>query len=520
MNLYPWQKECIKAWQNNHYHGIVNAITGTGKTVMALYAARFLENHLSSAGPLRVKIVVPTLPLTTQWAIAMKHVLPDCQSARESPGLYHGEQTDDPNRKYMIYIINSARYTLARHILSDIRNGYSVLLIADECHHYASTENRKIFDFLSAGFDLTDRYFSLGLSATPQVLDYDTVLAPALGKEIFRYGFLEAARKNNICKFAVYQIALSFSPEEMAEYQELTDRLAKTRSRLLASNPSLKYLDHFRFFSALRRMAGEKDNASRSLAALFLNLSYRRQGLNHMASARISCLLKLVRQLEPETRIIVFGERIRQAEKAYRLLSKQYPNQVGCYHSQMSRQARKNALARFRDGSQRILISCRALDEGIDVPDAVVGIVLSGSSVSRQRTQRLGRILRLQRGKHAACLYYFYVQESAEDSVFLSGQEENAAVCDLSYSTTEDTFIHPAYEAAATALLEEISQKNPGVGFMNEMRGCLLSGLVRSDWLLSPEVCTEKLSQAKNQREKNYWICMRMLSVRRMGRGT
>lgn len=48
----------------------------------------------------------------------------------------------------MIYVINSARYTLSRHILRDINMGYAVLLIADECHHYASAENRKIFEFL------------------------------------------------------------------------------------------------------------------------------------------------------------------------------------------------------------------------------------------------------------------------------------------------------------------------------------------------------------------------------------
>ena len=514
MNLYPWQKECIKAWQANHYRGMVNAITGTGKTFMALYGIRFLENHLP-AGALRVKVVVPTFALTAQWALAMQYALPDCKSRREKPGVYHSDQADDPNRKYMIYIINSARYTLARHILADIKNGYAVLLIADECHHCASPENRKIFDFLSAGIDLTNKYFSLGLSATPQVLDYDTVLVPALGKEIYRYGFSEAVRKNNICKFFIYQIALSFSPEELQEYQELTDRLAKTRQRLLACNPSLKYLDRFRFFGALKQMAGEKNNTSQTLSALYLNLSCRRQALNHMASSRLSCLQSLIRQLDERTRIIVFGERIKQAEMAYRLLSRQYPNQVGCYHSQMDGQARKNALARFHDGNQRILISCRALDEGIDVPDATVGIVLSGSSVGRQRTQRLGRILRKQSGKHAACLYYFYVRESTEDSVFLSDQEENAAVCDLFYSATEDAFIHPDYEAAAAAFLDEITQKESDESFINEIRCCLLAGLVRSDWLLSPDVCREKAGQAGSQREKNYWICMRRMAMRR-----
>lgn len=134
------------------------------------------------------------------------------------------------------------------------------------------------------------------------------------------------------------------------------------------------------------------------VAPLFLNLSYQRQALNHIVSSRISCPKSLVERLSFPTQVLVLCERIHLAEKACQILSAKYPNQVGRYYSEFNRQARKNALERFHDGNQRILISCRALDKVIDVPDASVGIILSCSSVNRQRIQRLGRILRRQDG--------------------------------------------------------------------------------------------------------------------------
>lgn len=516
MHLYTWQKECIRAWSANDFRGIANVVTGAGKTIMALYAARLLEKHLQTLSPpssLRIKIVVPTLPLAAQWALAMQISLPDCRPSSPGPGFHHSTRKDNPDRKHMIYLINSARYSLARHILADIRAGHHVLLIADECHHYTSPENQKIFDFLNPRIDLKGRYHSLGLSATPKSVENSSILTQALGREIYRYGFQDASLEKNICDFSIYQIALSFSPEEMGEYNEISDKLTHALSHLKQQYPFLKTLDRFRFFAAVRRIAGESEKDSVPWARIFLNLSYQRQSLSYMASSRIACAISLIEQLDPEERILVFGERIQQAETAYQTLARRYGNRVGCYHSRLNTQARKNILNRFHDGSLRILICCRALDEGIDVPDATVGIVLSSSSANRQRIQRLGRILRRREGKSAACLYYLYVRESTDNSAFLLDQNEPLRICNLSYDAAADLFTHPDYERFAAILLADVAATHSDPLFLRELRHCLEAGLVRPDWLLSEKECQENIRRAASQREKNYWICMR-----RMGR--
>ncbi|UCD10244.1 MAG: hypothetical protein JSU79_00715 [Dehalococcoidales bacterium] len=47
------------------------------------------------------------------------------------------------------------------------------------------------------------------------------------------------------------------------------------------------------------------------------------------------------------------------------------------------------------------IVTSKVLDEGIDVPDATLGVILSGTGSSREFIQRLGRLLRKKAGKEA-----------------------------------------------------------------------------------------------------------------------
>ena len=148
--LYKWQEECVKRWLANNGRGIVQAVTGSGKTLLALTAMEHLDRKLD--GKLHVKIVVPTSTLMRQWRQALlkylsaahsdstaaepdNTILQDADKIRNMIGLRGGGSKSSPEHKYMIYVINSARYELARQILTELKNGKYVLLIADECHH-------------------------------------------------------------------------------------------------------------------------------------------------------------------------------------------------------------------------------------------------------------------------------------------------------------------------------------------------------------------------------------------------
>lgn len=512
-NLYKWQEECLKCWFKNKGRGIVQAVTGSGKTLLALTAARQMAQERGKK--LHVKIVVPTNALMKQWERDLKEFLSDSSqpeyssiSLRDKIGLRGGGHKASPDCPYMIYVINSARYELARQILEELKRGEDVLLIADECHHYESSQNRLIFEFLPYIQPYEGHFFSLGLSATlpgGQALHY---LTSVLGNKIYHYGMTEASAGQTICQYDIYHIGISFRDEEQAAYDELTERISIQYQKLLHAFPSLNQMGIKDRYEFLRNVSRQKNRKLAAFASLYMNLSYKRKSLVCLASARIDCACDLIRRLDHKDKIIIFSERIEQAENLYQLLQKYNPGKAARYHSKMGTLANKNALERFRTGSIRILIACKAIDEGIDVPDASIGIILSGTSSQRQRIQRLGRIVRKCENKKGASLYYLHIEKTSEDSCYLPDVPIHN-LFHLEYDSILQKFHHPDYDKEADKLLDALRSAGSGEEQIQEAKRCLEIGCVRSDWILSPDDITEHIRQAKYTSDKNYWICMK-----------
>lgn len=514
MTLYPWQEKCLKRWFSNRGRGIVQAATGTGKTFLALTAIKYLEEKTGQE--LHVKIVVPTGTLLRQWNQSLQNFLiSSChiESAEMQGmiGLRGGGFHTAANRKYMIYVINSARYELARQILSDLKDGNAVFLIADECHRYESEQNRLIFEFLPFVKPYEDKFFSLGLSATLPSGHAKNYLTSVLGPEIYRYKIAQASAQSTVCQYEIFHIGLSFSQEELDEYQEITDRMRVLSRVLQKACPVLLYMSQKERFRQLRALAGEKRERIAKSASIYMNLSYKRKGLVCLASARINCACALVKRLPKEEKILIFSERILQAERLYQLLRSQYPGKVGCCHSRMGQQANQNTLNRFRDGEIRILISCKSLDEGLNVPDASIGIILSGTSAQRQRIQRLGRIIRKKEKKSSASLYYLHIMESVEDHYYLPDSGASR-ILELEYSADTQEFKNSSYETAARELLSDMQRKGADADQLAEILRCLDMGIVRSNWLSDIDGIEENIRKAKNVSDKNYWICMKKMA--------
>ncbi len=549
--LYPWQEECLQEWFANQGRGMVQAVTGSGKTLLALTAADRLEKKLSV--PLKVKIVVPTGALMHQWTRELKNYLqestlkpaepsapaqaeslPEAEGegsesavgirktpeetdpapARENPrqmiGLRGNGCNSTADHKYMIYVINSARYELAKQILADLAGGAAVLLIADECHRYVSEQNRLIFEFLSHSKPYENRVFSLGLSATLPSGRAQNFLTSVLGRPVYRFGFRQAIEMRTVCDYDIFNITLSFLPQEAEEYERTSDTMSYLYAKLADADPLLKELTRKEFFEELRLLTGDQDPEIAEAAKKYLICTYHRKNLVVLASSRIPCACDLIRKLPQTEKILVFGERIRQADDLYVRLQQEYPGRVARYHSQMGAQANANAMERFRNGEIRILVACKALDEGIDVPDASIGIVLSSTSVQRQRIQRLGRIVRNSKDKERASLYYLHLSYTSEEVWFLPDYGENRFF-DLTF-TSLGTFQNPPYDQAAQKLLLDFQRLGASRETLAEVRRCLQVGQVRADWCADPEELKHKIESAKDTAQRNYWICMLRLS--------
>ena len=501
MKLYAWQRECLTAWEDHHFRGIVHVATGAGKTVFALNA---IDLYLSRYPDARVKIVLPTIPLAQQWQTALLHHLKD-PSLR--PGFYGGGTRDRADRSVMIYIVNSARNTLADHIRRDFALGRRVLLICDECHHYRSPQNRLIFDFTHSSFASGGQYASLGLSATPFDSPDSTVLIDALGPVIYRYNVLQASADGIVSPFIISEVAVSFLPQEREAYQKLSLELMLLIRKILDLWPELRGLSSSAFMRAIQKKAGSAAMDPDNPAAAFLLKTWERKEISVLADARLLCGLALIAQLPEKERIIVFCERISQAERMARAIRHQYGQICAVYHSKMSGNARARNMEDFRNRTVRILVSCRCLDEGIDVPDASVGIVLSSAAVTRQRIQRLGRILRRAEGKVSASLYYLYIRESSEDAAYLPGLELGKTAS-LFFRSPEQSFENDLYLYAASKIMDGARSAGLTEVQLRELRRCLNEGLARTDYLLPAETQKKLLASAGDTHAKNYWHAM------------
>lgn len=382
-----WQLEALERWRNAQRRGIIAVVTGGGKTVFAEMCA---SDALRAFTDLRVVIVVPTVALVDQWAVSLQDDLgvPPAELA-----IFAGGATPEP-RLFNLMTLVSAREQ-APHISGLGRT----LLVVDECHRIGSPKNAKA---LSGRFTAT-----LGLSATPEREHdalFDEVIRPHLGDIVFSYDYPDALRDAVISPFALLNVKIDMTNEEQSQYDAISRRVAQLTAR---------------------QRAGEDVET-----ALKASLQ-RRARVSAMASMRIPVAARIVSD-QTDHRTIVFHESIDAAESIASLVGSR-GRRVATYHSRMGMAMRQSNLRLYKAGLVDVLVTCRALDEGVDAPDTSVGVIASSTSSVRQRIQRLGRILRPAPGKAEATLVTLYAT-SIEEQRLAEEAEENLSASSIDWS--------------------------------------------------------------------------------------
>ncbi len=118
--------------------------------------------------------------------------------------------------------------------------------------------------------------------------------------------------------------------------------------------------------------------------------------------------------MKKQKKTIVFTESISQADTICMKMNDLGYN-ASVYHTSVSKNIRSLTLSEFYDGTCRILVTCTALDEGLNVPDIEVAVIVSQTMSLRQRIQRVGRALR--RGKKRAKIYTIYITDDEKNTL-------------------------------------------------------------------------------------------------------
>ena len=370
MTPYPHQQEALAAWQAARGRGVVVLPTGAGKTLLGLLALSWAcRDGL---------ILVPTLDLMQQWYALLRAAFPD-QEIGLIGGGYH-----EP-RMLTIATYDSA----ARHIerLGD-RFG---LLIFDEAHHLPSEFYRSIAEFSLAPY-------RLGLTATPERSDgRDADLLELIGPVVYRRQ-PEQLAGDVLAAFQIRPVHVDLSPGERVAYQQALD---ERNAFLQAQRISLGTLEGWNRFV----MCSARSSAGRR--AMRAHRDARR--IAHATPAKLR-VLGMILANHPQAKTVIFTEDNATAyEVSQRFL-------IPCLTHQTLLKERQDILDRFKSSAYRAIVTSNVLNEGVDVPDASIGVILSGSASAREFVQRLGRILRRGNGKQAL-LYEVIARETGEERV-------------------------------------------------------------------------------------------------------
>ena len=365
---YPpreWQRAAFETWQRKS-SGVVSVVTGGGKTVFAqLCILDFIGKNPTG----KVFIVVPTTTLLDQW---ISSLIDELNVSADEISQFSGEKSSKKTSIINVLVINTARTKIEK-----LAGDHPSLLVVDECHRAGSPINAKS---IKGKFSAT-----LGLSATPEREGdngFYEHISPALGEIIFKYTYREAKRDKVICDFDLFNVQTKMSTDEEKEYNLLTKKIQKV-SHMVTT--------------------GKCDES------VLKNLLLKRARVSGNTAKRIPVAIKLA-SMNTGERTIIFHESIDAANMLFEALN-ELGKSVTVYHSRLGYNARRSNLLNYRQGVFDILVTCRALDEGMNAPETSVAIIASSTSSSRQRIQRLGRVLRPSPSKSSATIYTLYCTE-------------------------------------------------------------------------------------------------------------
>ena len=369
-DLREYQQEALDAWQDAGERGVVELPTGSGKTVIGIAAA------VACATP--TLIVAPTIDLVEQWR-------GELAAEFDRPiGQLGGDRQE-------IEAVTVATYDSAYLRAEELGNRFG-LVVFDEVHHLGGDGYRDIARLLVAPA-------RLGVTATFERPDgAHEVIEELIGSNVFGLDAEDLAGEH-LAPYDIRRIEVELTPDEREAYEQ-------------AQGTFVDYLRtsdiNFSSGSDYQKLVMRSGTDPRAREALLAKQRAREIMMN--SEAKVQKLADILDR-HREDRIIVFTA---HTELVYRLSERFL---LPAITAETGAEERRRIIQQFRDGRYSRVVAANVLDEGVDVPDANVGVILSGSGSEREFTQRLGRILRPTAELTRATLYELVSAETAEERV-------------------------------------------------------------------------------------------------------
>jgi superfamily II DNA or RNA helicase len=360
------QQAAFDAWLGVR-RGCIVMPTGTGKTEVALS----IMAHTAVA----TLVVAPIRDLMHQW------------HRRILTGLGYDAGIIGDNL-FRVKPVSVATYDSAYLHMDRLGDRFE-LIVFDECHHLPGPLRRDAAKMSAAPM-------RLGLTATPERSDdRHTDLSWLIGPIVYEMP-IAAAKGRTLADYEVVRIPVHLSRDEQARY----DRMARLVRRYVAQrreeDPDFSW----------DRLYAEKSPTPQARAAL--NAYRAKKSIEDRAEEKLRVLEDLFRLHVGEPCIVFAGSNAMARDVSRRFL-------IPCLLSHCGKTERRDILQGLDDGGYSAVVANRVLDEGVDLPEIKVAIVIGGTASTRQAKQRLGRVLR-KSGNARARLYEVVCAETNEES--------------------------------------------------------------------------------------------------------
>lgn len=349
-----YQLEALEAFKAAKGRGVVVLPTGAGKTWVGVMA---IEHYRRST-----LVIAPTLDLVRQWYDLLR------TSFRCEVGIVGGGSNE--LRPITVTTYDSA------HLHMEYFGSRFGLVIFDEAHHLPGESYAHAARACIAPY-------RLGLTATPERADgKEALLDELIGPIVYRKDIAELSG-TFLADYDVVRVTVELAEAERAEYEaERAIYTAFLRAQGIRMSTGSGWSDFVK--RSARSPAGR-----RAMGA------YRRQrDIAFAAPAKLDYLETLFNRHRQERLIVFSVDNATAYDVSRRFL-------VPVITHQTKVKERSEILERFSSGVYMAVSTSKVLNEGVDVPDAAVAVILSGSGSVREHVQRLGRILRPRDGKRA-----------------------------------------------------------------------------------------------------------------------
>lgn len=396
-----YQIAAIEAWTQGGMRGILEMATGTGKTK----TAKGCIQRVLDKGSALVVVTAPLEHIAKQWVSELDEWEPILASSNHD---WRSDVRSARNRKMLgkrdhlvvVAVQNTAASSDFASLLQEVSTVFDQsLIVGDEVHGLGATSFQNAMqDFYQC---------RLGLSATPhRYFDEEGTnrLLEFFGETVYTFSTSDALKWRDpeigaraLSDYKYHPTFIELTEEELDNYEKLS--------------------------ATIGSLSGDDNSLSRQ--ALRESLLFERAAIVKTASSKLPELRKVLTPMAPELEFcLIYCHDMEQlVQVANLLVDLRIP-----YGKITGEESNKNdkayggisqrdwILQQFANGTTKVLLAIKCLDEGVDIPAARIGFLLASSGNTKEFIQRRGRLLRPSASKEFAVIYDFLVRPPLDDN--------------------------------------------------------------------------------------------------------